>query len=137
MAEPLIRWLKSLKSGYTLNSNHLMLSNKWYADDATLIASTVTDLNTQLEAVSTFSEWSGIRINIPKCRLTGYIHTLQQIKRKSDRDEALQARLAHVRLGTTSIPNISQDDSLPGGYYATPLQRLYAPKHTSNGHLTR
>ncbi len=80
MVEPLIRWLKSLKSGYTLNSNHLIISNKWYADDATLIASTVTDLNTQLETVNTFSEWSGIRINIPKCRLTSYIHTLQQIK---------------------------------------------------------
>ncbi len=63
--------LKSLKSGYRLTSNHLMLSNKWYADDATLIASTVTELNTQLEAVNTFSEWPGIRLNILKCGLKG------------------------------------------------------------------
>jgi hypothetical protein len=105
-----------------------MLSNKWYADDATLIASTVTDLNTQLEAVKTFSELSGIRINIPKYRLTGYIHTLQQIKRKSDRDAALQARVAHVQVGTTSIPIISQDDPLPGGYLGTTLTSSLYPK---------
>ena len=76
MVEPLIRWLKSLNSGYTFSSNHLTLSKKWYADDATLTASTVTDLNTQLVTVDAFGEWSGIRLNISKCRLTGYIHAL-------------------------------------------------------------
>ena len=54
MVEQLIRWLKSLKSGYTLN--YLTLSNEWYADDATLISSRVTYLSTQLDTVNTFSE---------------------------------------------------------------------------------
>ena len=80
MVEPLIRWLKFLKNGYTLTSNQLTLFSKWYADNATLVASTVTDLSTQLSAVDLFSEWPDIRINIPKCRLTGYIYARQLIK---------------------------------------------------------
>ena len=56
VVEPLIRWLKSLNIGYIFSSNHLALSNKWYADDATLISSTVADLNTQLDTVNLFSE---------------------------------------------------------------------------------
>ena len=57
-----------------------------YADDAALVASTVVDLNTQFEAVHTFSEWSNIRINIPRCKITGYIHALQLIKQKAQRN---------------------------------------------------
>ena len=76
MVETLIHWLKSLQKGYTLTSNKLNLSSKWYADDATLVAYNGTDLNTQLETVNTFSEWSTIRLNISKCRLTGYIYEL-------------------------------------------------------------
>jgi hypothetical protein len=71
MVEPLIRWLKSLNNGYTLSSNHLTLSNRWYAKDFTLIASTVTDLNTQLDTVNAFNELSGIHLNISNCRLIG------------------------------------------------------------------
>ena len=56
MVEPLIRWLKSLNMGYTLSSNHLTPSNKWYTNDANLIASTVIDLNNQLDTVNAFSE---------------------------------------------------------------------------------
>ena len=133
MVEPLIRWLKSPNSGCTLSSNHLTLSDKWYADDATFIASTVTDLKIQLDTVNTFSEWSGIRLNISKCRLTGYIHALQLIKRKPARDAALQARLANVRVGSTPIPIISQDDPLPGGYLGTALTASLCPK----AHLVR
>jgi hypothetical protein len=132
MVEPLIRWFKSLKSKYTLTSNNLILSNKWYADDATLIAYTVTELNTQLEAVNTFSEWSGIRLNISKYRLTGYIHALQLIKQNTDRDTALQACLVHVRVGTTPIPIISQDDPLPCSYLGTAITTTLCPK----AHLT-
>ena len=96
MADPLIRWQKSLKKGYTLTSNKLNLSIMWCADDDTLVAHNVIDLDTHLEAVNTFSEWSSIRLNIPKCRLTGYINEQQSLKRKKDRDSALQARLANI-----------------------------------------
>jgi hypothetical protein len=66
MGKPLIRWLKSLQKDYTLTSNKLNLSGKWYADDATLVAHTTTDLNIQLEVVNTYSKWPGIRLNISK-----------------------------------------------------------------------
>jgi len=47
MVEPLICWLKFFQKGYTLTSNKLNLSSKWYADDATFVAHNVTDLNTR------------------------------------------------------------------------------------------
>ncbi len=56
MVEPLIRWLKSLKTRYTLSSNNLTIYNKRYADDAALVASTVADLNIRFEAFNTFSD---------------------------------------------------------------------------------
>jgi hypothetical protein len=60
MIEPLIRWLNASQKGYHITSCGLRLSSKWYADDATLIAHNVKDLNTQLEVVNVFSEWSGM-----------------------------------------------------------------------------
>ena len=132
LVEPLIRWIKSTQKGYTLTSNNLSLTSKWYADDATLVAHNVNDLNTQLAVVNTFSEWSGIRLNISKRRLTGYIYELQSLKRKKDRDSALQARLANIRVGHTPITIISQDDPLPGGYLGTALTASLSPK----AHLT-
>ncbi len=48
----------------------------WYADDAILVAATIPALILMLEMVEKFSNWSGIRMSIPKCRLTGYIHKL-------------------------------------------------------------
>ncbi len=82
MIEPLIRWIKSTQKGYTLTSNNLSISSKWYADDATLVASNIPVLETQLQVVESYSKWSGIRLNIPKYRLTGYLHILQNIKTK-------------------------------------------------------
>ena len=56
MVEPLIRWLKSLNNGYTPTHDNITIYDKCYADGATLVASTVTDLNTQLDAVNTCSK---------------------------------------------------------------------------------
>ena len=128
MGEPLIRWIKHTHKGYTLTSNNLSLSSKWYADDATLVAPTIPALEAQVQVIEAFSKWSGIRLNIPKCRLTGYIHKLQNIKTKKDRDMALQTRLAHVRIGGTPIPILSQDDPLPGGYLGAALTASFCPK---------
>ena len=128
LVEPLIRWIKSTQKGYTLTSNNLSLTSKWYADDATLVAATIPALISQLQIVEKFSNWSGIHMNIPKCRLTGYIHKLQLIKSKKDRDMALQTRLAHVRINDTPIPVLSQDEPLPGGYLGTALTSSLCPK---------
>jgi hypothetical protein len=81
MVEPLVKWINSTQKGYILTSNNLSLSSKWYADDATLVASTIPALEAQLQVVESYSKWSGIRLNIPKCRLTGYLHILQKIKK--------------------------------------------------------
>ena len=67
-------------------------------------------------------------LNIPKYRLTGYLHKLQDIKTKKDRDTALQTRLAHARIGVIPIPVLSQDDPLPGGYLGTALTTSLCPK---------
>ncbi len=71
---------------------------------------------------------SGIRLNIPKCRLVGYLRKLQDIKTNQDRDTALQTRLAHIRIGGIPIPVLSQDDPLPGGYLGTALTASLCPK---------
>jgi hypothetical protein len=104
MVEPLIRWLKSLQNGYTFTSNKSNMSREWYADDASLVAHNVTDLNKQLKVASTFSEYSGVILSISKCRLTCHIYDeLQALKRKKDRGCALQTRLANIRVGHTPI----------------------------------
>ena len=118
MIEPLIRWLKSLKSGYTLTSNHLTLSNKWYVDDATLVTLTVADMNAHLEAVHTFIERSGILLNIPKCILTWYIHALHTFLRKVDHNTALQARLDQMNRNEIKLnENIRNSMKLNEIYY--------------------
>jgi hypothetical protein len=61
---------------------NLSLSSKWYADEATLVAATILALEAHLHVVESYSKWSGTRLNIPKCRLTGYMHILQNIKTK-------------------------------------------------------
>ena len=68
-------------------------------------------------------------MNIPKCRLIGYIHKLQAIKAKKERDTALQTRLAHVRIEGTPIQVLSQDEPLPGGYLGTALTASLCPKN--------
>ena len=96
------------------------------------MAHNVTHLNTQLDIVNTFSEWLGIRLNISECRLTSYIYELQSLKRKKDRDSALQARLANIRVGHTLISIISQDDPLLGVYLGAALTASLSPKARLN-----
>ena len=92
------------------------------------MAHNVADLNTQLEVLNIFSEWSGIRRNISECRLTCYIYELQALKHKKNRDSALQTRLANIRVGHTPIPTTSQDDPLPEGELGTALTASVCPK---------
>jgi hypothetical protein len=42
-----------------------------------------------LDIIQQFSAWSGIHLNIAKCKITAYIHELQSIPKKRDRDAAL------------------------------------------------
>jgi hypothetical protein len=127
MIEPLIRWLNASQKGYDITSCGLRLASKWYADDGTLVTNTVEDMIALLDIVEQFSDWSGIRLNVGKCKITAYIQALQTIRKKKDRDDALKARLAHVAIGDHRIGALSQDEPLPGGYLGTALTASLCP----------
>ena len=57
---------------------------------------TIEDMVTLLDIVEQFSDWSGICLNVGKCKVTAYIQGLQSFRKKSDRDDTLRARLAHI-----------------------------------------
>jgi hypothetical protein len=107
MVEPLIRWLNAVNKGYDITSCGPTLTIKWYADDGTLIANSVEDMISLLDIVQQFSDWSGIRLNASKCKITSYIHELQSITCKRDRDEALRAKLAHVTLANQAMGSLT------------------------------
>ena len=86
-----------------------------------------------LAIVQQFSDWSGIHLNVEKCKVTAYIHELQSISRKGARDDALRARLAHITLAGRPIGSLTQDEPLPGGYLGTSLTGPFLPRRTSTG----
>ena len=128
MMEPLIRWLNVKKKGYKFESTGLTLASKWYADDATLLSDSEPKMVAQLQIVESYSIWSGIRLNVPKCCITGFIQQLQSISRKSDRDAALAGRLAYFKVSGRRIKTVSQDEPLPGGYLGTALTASLNPQ---------
>jgi hypothetical protein len=74
-----------------------------------------------LDTIQRFSTWSGIHLNAAKRKITAYIHELQAISNKKERDDALGTRLAHVKLAGRPIGALTQDEPLPGGYLCTSL----------------
>jgi hypothetical protein len=107
MIESLIRWLNASQKGYHINSCGLRLASKWYADDGTLVTNTVQDMVTLLNIVEQFSDWSGIRLKMGKCKITAYLQGLQTLRKKKDKNDALRARLANISLGGTRIGVLS------------------------------
>jgi hypothetical protein len=127
MVEPLIRWLTASGKVYNIASCGLKLARKWYADDGTLLINSVEDMICLLDIIQQFSKWSGIHLNAAKCKITAYIHELQAISPKRDREDALRSRLAHVKLTGRPIGVLTQDESLPGGYLGTSLTASLSP----------
>ena len=76
LIEPLIRWLTASGKGYDIASCDLKLTSKWYADDGTLIANSVEDMISILDIIEQCSKWSGIHLNVSKCKITACIHAL-------------------------------------------------------------
>ena len=107
MVEHLIRWLKASHKVYDIASCHLKFGTKWYADDGPLVTTLVEDIITLLYIVQQFSNWSGIHLNVDKCKITAYIHALETILRKLDREDAIQARLVLVALAGRSIGSLT------------------------------
>jgi len=121
MIAPLIRWLKASQKGYNIASCGLHLDNKWYADDGTLVTSSVEDMMVLLNLVNQFSSLYGIHFNVDTCKITTYSKDLQTSLRKRGMYDALRARLAHVKLAGRSIGSLTQDEPLPRGCLGTAL----------------
>ncbi len=84
MVEPLIRWLTASGNRYDIASCGLKLASKWYADDGTLLTSSVEDMISLLNIIQQSNTWSGIHLNAAKCKITAYIHELQAISNKRE-----------------------------------------------------
>jgi hypothetical protein len=128
MIEPLTRWLNASNKGYDLTSYGLRLASKWYADDGTLVTNTFEEMVALLDIVEQISDWSGIRLNVEKCKITPYIQSMQSFRKKMGRDDALKARLAHITLRGQRIGVLTQDEPLPGGYLGTALTISLCPE---------
>jgi hypothetical protein len=74
----------------------------------------VEDIIVLLDLADHLSSWSGIHLNVSKCKVTTFLQNLQAIPRKNDRDDALRARLAHVTMEGHPIGSLAQDKPLPG-----------------------
>jgi hypothetical protein len=128
MVEPLIRWLTASGKGYDIASCGLKLASKWYADDDSLITNSVEDMISLLDIIQQYSTWSCIHVNAAKCKIKAYIHDLQAIPHKQERDDALRSRLAHVKLAGRPIGALTQDEPVPDGYLGTSLTASLSPK---------
>jgi hypothetical protein len=80
-----------------------------------------------LDLVDRFGKWSGIHLNANKCKITAFVHDLQAIPHKWDRDDALRARLAHVNLVVRPIGSLTNDELLSKGYLGTSLTASLCP----------
>jgi hypothetical protein len=80
-----------------------------------------------LDLVDQFSKWSGIHLNVSKYKITAFIHALQAIPRKRDKDDALRSRHANVNMAGRSICSLTQAEPLPRGYLGTPLTASLCP----------
>jgi len=105
----------------------LRLASQWYANDGTLVTNTIEEMDALLYIVEQVSVWSGIRLNVGKCRVTAYLQSLQALRQKTDRDDALKARLAHISPGGQRIGALTKDKFLPGGYMGTALMAALCP----------
>ena len=73
-----------------MTSCGLRLASKWYTDDGKMVTNTIEDMVTLLDIVEQFSDWSGIRLNVGKCKVTAYMQKIQSFRKKADRDDALR-----------------------------------------------
>jgi len=120
MVEPLIRLLAASDEGYNVASCCFDLTTKLYVDGGTLVTNSIEDMISLVDIVQHFSTWSDIQLNVAKCKMTAYIHELQSIPQRRDRDDALRARLAHVTLAGRTSPrrihgHVSHSLPRPGG----------------------
>ena len=127
MMEPLTRWLQKGNHAYTTVATNTPHEGILYADDVALTCKSIQSTQTQLKKIELFGEWSHIKVNPAKCRITGWVPKLQSIQKKNERDAALKNSLAHVNILNTHIPTLAQDEPLPGGYLGCQLTASLSP----------
>ena len=96
------------------------MSSIWFADDGTLVTTSIGAMIQLNHRIDQFSTWSGIQTNITKCRVTAFLPSLHRLPR-GDRDEALRARLSPLTLQNKPVPVLTQNEPLPGGYLGTQI----------------
>ena len=69
--EPLLRWLQIGKNEYTFGTSKLTISSAAYADDLAAITNNLQSIQTQLNKLEKYCEWTGMNLEIPKCAITG------------------------------------------------------------------
>jgi hypothetical protein len=74
--EPLIHRINASQKKYDITSCGLRHASEWYADDGTLVTNTIEDMVTFFDIVEQFSDWSCIRLNAEKCKISAYIQGL-------------------------------------------------------------
>ena len=71
--DPLLKWLESGDRGYNTkiqaNDNELYISSLAYADDMTITSSTTGNTQRQLNKLSAYCKWMGLRVNALKCQM--------------------------------------------------------------------
>ena len=115
MIKPFIRWIRASHKGYDIAPCGLKLASKWYVDDGTLSTNSVEDMIVLLDLVDKFSKWSGVHLNVSKCKINAFIYDRQAIPRKRDRDNALRARLAHVNMAGRPLAPLPKTNPSHGG----------------------
>jgi hypothetical protein len=103
MVEPLIGWLTASGKRYDIASCGLKPASKWFADDGTILTISVEIMISLPDIIQQINTWSSIHLNVPKCKIAAYIHELQSLPPKRERDEALRSHLAHVKLAGRPI----------------------------------
>ena len=70
--EPLNRWIEHDGLGYPITKTDT-IANIWFADDGTLITTSLEAMAQLNHRIDKFSTWSDIRTNITKCRVIAFL----------------------------------------------------------------
>ena len=71
--DPLLRWLNQGGLGYKMATSSITVSSPAFADDLALLVGRigVDGMRVQLSKVLRYSRWGGLRLNVPKCAISG------------------------------------------------------------------
>ena len=120
----LIRRLEACEMGVKVDNKRI--GSLWFADDGALIATMRSQLVTGLSVVEQFEKDTGLRLNIPKCKLTAWNYG-------SKRD--LSSDCVHLSLRGSPIPETSIiPGQVPFRYLGTetalaPKVRCHSQRH--------